>query len=110
MGKFYLGQPVKIVRDNTGENPELIGIETHVIGLEDNYPINYSTSGGEGASEMYYGYQLDASMLTKWYEYLVCAEDEIEPIMPAGLEAPEKIEALYEPELTEEDIYVLSRP
>src|SRR5688500_5948997 len=108
MAKFYMGQPVKVVRDNTGLNPELVGIEATVISVEGWYEVNDSADWF-GPPQLHYGYQLSSPSLP-YYDYIVCTEDELEPIIPEGLESPEQIEELYEPEATEEDIYVLSRP
>lgn len=93
MAKFYLSQPVKIVRDNSGEGPELVGVETFIIGTYG----SYWASNQDGFVYPAIGYQLAAPPGLRGYEYLVAQEDELEPILPEGLEAPEQIAELFEP-------------
>lgn len=110
MANYVPGQLVRVVRDNHGQYPQIVGKETIIVGGYDLYSVN---EGGP-EHEFIWGYQVDYVMLglgplERSYGYFVCEEDELEPVLPTGDEIRET-EELYEPEATEEDIYVLSRP
>lgn len=96
MAKFVVGQPARVIADHDGGYPEIVGRETFITGGLGLYLVGEVF---EEQREML-GYQVDHNSLgvkLRATEYFVCAEDELEPIIPEGLESPEAIEELYEP-------------
>lgn len=88
MAKFYTGQKVRIVKAQ--EYPELLNSEALVVGA----PDNFSGSDRNGRVSVVYSYPIHVFGRD---EEFIATEDELEPIIPEGLESPEAIEELYEP-------------
>lgn len=93
MAKYYIGQKVRIIHVN--EIPELLGREAII-------------TGGYGQYLGYYRSIMDYRYVQGYRVHvfgdsrnIIVTEDEIEPVLPDGLESAEEINALYEPEPTE---------
>jgi len=76
MSKYYVGQPVRIVRDDSNTTPQVVGVETIVTSTEQEFSV---FKLGKIS-----GYRVALRPDPPW-EYYVFKEDELEPILPISV-------------------------